>query len=101
VEPLRHRRTKGAETDMFNLQPPRHISTLPRPCQNGFMDVGPAARTRVSQAAIAHENQNNCTNNDSGNPQRPMLGFLPDQNGDRNCSASTIKTGRISAMRAT
>ena len=29
MEPLRHRRTKGAETDMFNLQPPRHISTLP------------------------------------------------------------------------
>ena len=26
VEPLRHRQTKGAETDMFNLQPPRHIS---------------------------------------------------------------------------
>ena len=29
VEPLRHRQTKGAETDMFDLQPPRHISTLP------------------------------------------------------------------------
>src|ERR1700674_5167613 len=29
VEPLRHRQTKGAETDMFSLQPPRHISTLP------------------------------------------------------------------------
>jgi hypothetical protein len=36
VEPLRHRQTKGAATDMFSLQPPRHISTLPtcmvRPC---------------------------------------------------------------------
>ena len=29
AEPLRHRQTKGAETDMFSLQPPRHISTLP------------------------------------------------------------------------
>jgi predicted ATPase len=28
VEPLRHRQTKGAETDMFDLQLPRHISTL-------------------------------------------------------------------------
>src|SRR5882672_6342890 len=29
VEPLRHRQTKGAATDMFYLRPPRHISTLP------------------------------------------------------------------------
>jgi len=29
AEPLRHRQTKEAETDMFSLQPPRHISTLP------------------------------------------------------------------------
>src|SRR6516162_6866318 len=29
VEPLRHRQPKGAATDMFYLQPPRHISTLP------------------------------------------------------------------------
>src|ERR1700687_133557 len=27
-EPVRHRQTKGAETDMFDLQPPRHTSTL-------------------------------------------------------------------------
>jgi hypothetical protein len=31
VEPLRHRQTKGAETDMFDLKKPRHISTLPEP----------------------------------------------------------------------
>src|SRR6266851_5561096 len=30
VEPLRHRQTKGAETDMPGLSPPRHIPTLPR-----------------------------------------------------------------------
>ena len=29
VEPLRHRQTKGAATDMFYLTLPRHISTLP------------------------------------------------------------------------
>ena len=28
VEPLRHRQSKEAATDMFSLQPPRHISTL-------------------------------------------------------------------------
>ena len=28
-EPLRHRQTKGAETDMPGLPPPRHIPTLP------------------------------------------------------------------------
>jgi len=30
VEPLRHRQTKEAETDMFDLKPPRHTSTLPK-----------------------------------------------------------------------
>jgi hypothetical protein len=29
AEPLRHRQTKEAATDMFYLTPPRHISTLP------------------------------------------------------------------------
>jgi len=28
AEPVRHRQTKGAATDMFDLPPPRHISTL-------------------------------------------------------------------------
>jgi hypothetical protein len=28
AEPVRHRQTKGAETDMCDLPPPRHISTL-------------------------------------------------------------------------
>jgi hypothetical protein len=28
AEPLRHRQTKGAATEMFHLKPPRHISTL-------------------------------------------------------------------------
>jgi Resolvase, N terminal domain len=29
LEPLRHRQTKGAETDMPGLPQPRHIPTLP------------------------------------------------------------------------
>jgi hypothetical protein len=29
-KPVRHRQTKGAATDMFGLQPPRHTPTLPR-----------------------------------------------------------------------
>ncbi len=29
AEPLRHRQTKGAETDMPDLTPPRHFPTLP------------------------------------------------------------------------
>jgi hypothetical protein len=31
VGPLRHRQTKGAETDMVDLTQPRHIPTLPIP----------------------------------------------------------------------
>src|SRR5215467_7309348 len=34
AEPLRHRQTKEAGTDMFDLPLPRHISTLPWPCRN-------------------------------------------------------------------
>ena len=29
AEPLSHRQTKGAATDMLNLKPPRHTPTLP------------------------------------------------------------------------
>src|SRR5229473_1933365 len=39
VEPLRHRQTKGAATDMFYLTPPRHISTLPRLCENSDFEL--------------------------------------------------------------
>jgi hypothetical protein len=30
ADPLRHRQTKGAATDMVDLTPPRHIPTLPQ-----------------------------------------------------------------------
>jgi hypothetical protein len=29
AEPVRHRQAQGAATDMFDLPPPRHTSTLP------------------------------------------------------------------------
>jgi hypothetical protein len=40
VEPLRHRQTKEAETDMFSLPPPRHIPTPPCVTSN----AGPTPR---------------------------------------------------------
>ena len=55
VEPLKHRRTKGAETDMLDLTPPRRTPTLPVPvvplaegfrtpalCRRAGLDAGPA-----------------------------------------------------------
>src|SRR5260370_29600601 len=46
VEPLRHRQTKEAETDMFSLQPPRHIPTLL------FSDLNAVARSAVERLRI-------------------------------------------------
>jgi hypothetical protein len=44
VEPLRHRQTKEAATDIFDLTPPRHTSTLPNcdmPTQLGHVRFTP------------------------------------------------------------
>ena len=54
AEPLRHRQTKEAATDMLSLQPPRHIPTLPSPpvklaCPQ--RSVCPQLRTRRCSAA--------------------------------------------------
>jgi hypothetical protein len=60
VEPLRHRQTKGAATDMFYLTPPRHISTLPKTVltapkrhfrstnMNGHRQTGPVGPFRAT-----------------------------------------------------
>jgi hypothetical protein len=39
VEPVRHRQTKGAATDMFGLPPLRHTPTLPtyQPLKQGLV----------------------------------------------------------------
>ena len=48
VEPLRHRQTKGAETDMPSLPPPRHIPTLPTAA---IHLVEPTVALRISEGA--------------------------------------------------
>jgi CubicO group peptidase (beta-lactamase class C family) len=51
VEPLRHRQTKGAETDMPGLQPLRHTSTLLYLPGIGYgFGLGFAVRLTVGQA---------------------------------------------------
>ena len=65
VEPLRHRQTKGAATDMFYLTPPRHISTLPNSSfwpgacyfrstpNNGHHQTGPVGPFRAQKRTHA------------------------------------------------
>jgi hypothetical protein len=38
VEPLRHRQTKGAETDMVDLRPPRHSRLYPTSVRDGDLE---------------------------------------------------------------
>jgi predicted O-methyltransferase YrrM len=65
VEPLRHRQTKGAETDMPNLPPPRHIPTLPfdgaslygliaERSPRRYIEVGSGISTRFARQAISN-----------------------------------------------
>jgi hypothetical protein len=65
VEPLRHRQTKGAATDMFYLTPPRHISTLhltdlppqsPHVCYQGMNGLGSDAARGPSWTQTGHAN---------------------------------------------
>ena len=48
VEPLRHRQTKEAATDMFDLKQLRHTSTLP------FTSFPPSRRVRFAPRADAN-----------------------------------------------
>jgi len=55
VEPLRHRQTKGAETDMSDLQKPRHISTLPWAALRHIFSARPlSANKRTSSQTRQH-----------------------------------------------
>jgi len=54
VEPLRHRQTKEAETDMFDLKPPRHTSTLPQ-LQTSALSRCPALRQFIKNRRSAGE----------------------------------------------
>ena len=53
AEPLRHRQTKEAATDMFSLQPPRDISTLH--CAGPREEPRPARRQRDRNQLFAVE----------------------------------------------
>jgi hypothetical protein len=52
AEPVRHRQTKEAATDMFYLKPPRHISTLPWLCENARA-LGGDSRSYSFKAVLA------------------------------------------------
>jgi hypothetical protein len=53
VEPLRHRQTKGAATDMFYLTPPRHISTL---CHERRLYDGAQLYGKMKEGPLMEEN---------------------------------------------
>src|SRR5437764_5396210 len=74
VGPLRHRQTKGAETDMPGLPPPRHIPTLPltepEPAYHGlkfYENFGDFAFTTKARAVALR---------DFGPTLSPMNAFL-------------------------
>jgi hypothetical protein len=50
--PLRHRQTKEAETDMFSLPPPRHISTLPSAAVHGAAAVSQTDDSQDPRASM-------------------------------------------------
>ena len=54
VEPLRHRQTKGAGTDMSDLQPPRHISTPPQAHVAAPRVVGSPFSEHTVASSITH-----------------------------------------------
>src|ERR1700720_1466923 len=62
AEPLRHRQTKEAATDMFSLQLPRHISTLHRADRAGrFANGSGIGLLRTLGPLIAgHSGQRGC-----------------------------------------
>ena len=66
AEPLRHRQTKGAETDMPSLPPPRHIPTLP----------GEAIRGSVETIESALDPSERLTSTLSGHSVWPMKSRL-------------------------
>src|ERR1700732_4980673 len=50
ADPLRHRQTKGAATDMVDLRPPRHIPTLPTPAVPCSPAIGGNRRSAAGAA---------------------------------------------------
>src|SRR6516165_1192073 len=87
AEPARHRQTKRAATDMFDLQPPRHTSTLPRG----------ATRSRVSSvrfsplAASGHPEVRD--RGDAG--EEPCHGLTREVPGDEDQARSPVIVGPV------
>jgi len=50
ADPLRHRQTKGAATDMVDLTLPRHIPTLPSADPQDGVCAGPTERAELRYA---------------------------------------------------
>ena len=81
AEPVRHRQTKGAATDMFDLPPPRHISTLRDPVAAGRPGEGP-----LTEPIAATQ------------PRRQEPLFMPQKRS--RTGSPTRSIGRSAAMRA-
>ena len=73
VEPLRHRQTKEAATDMFYLKPPRHISTLPMFFSNSGIGCVKLSTTFLAWAHNRRSFQR-CSQSENANPR---LGTFP------------------------
>src|SRR5712664_1776524 len=91
VEPLRHRQTKGAATDMFYLTPPRHISTLPNKRHRSRMAAQSAGDRKLKESApwLA-----------PGRPQPPPMGF-DNRVADREAHAHAFGLGRVEWLEQT
>ncbi len=76
VEPLRHRQTKGAETDMPGLPPPRHFPTLPN---SAGSPAGRQGRLRGMGCRRRRPRRPAAVGPIRGPPRRSAHGAEPDQ----------------------
>src|ERR1700719_1543812 len=82
VEPVRHRQTKEAATDMFDLQPPRHISVSKCfPSYNSKADIARYGR-HVSNVPIADIGQ--------GRSKNDGISFSPYEGPPRTSASSGV-----------
>src|SRR6516164_9401345 len=68
ADPLRHRQTKGAATDMVDLTPPRHIPTLPgyRLHIRGLQRLAHRLRLRLERRQHVGRHQRACRQAEGG-----------------------------------
>ena len=90
VEPLRHRQTKGAETDMLDLTPPRHVSTLPiRDIEFGSDDL--PLRVDLTRSEVDPGSARIASRRDL---RRPGPSGAAGGRGRRRCSGSPSRAGQ-------